>query len=170
MKIRKTEESDITRVMEIYAYARKFMAEHGNPKQWGATNWPPEAVIREDVRTGNGYVCENDEGIVVGAFYYIAGKDIEPCYREIINGKWLDDSPYGVVHRIAVDGSQKGIGSFCLNWAYEQCKHIRIDTHGDNHVMQDCLKKLGFTHCGTVYVEEDNDPRLAFEKVGDTSL
>ena len=26
------------------------------------------------------------------------------------------------------------------------------------------LKKLGFVHCGTIYVEEDNDPRLAFEK------
>ena len=167
MKIRKTEEADIKRVMEIYVHARKFMAEHGNPKQWGATNWAPEKVIREDVRTGNGYVCENDDGEVIGVFYYIAGKDIEPCYREIIDGKWLDDSPYGVVHRIAVDGSQKGIGSFCLNWAYEQCGHIRIDTHGDNYVMQGFLKKLGFTHCGTVYVEEDDDPRLAFEKVGD---
>ena len=26
-------------------------------------------------------------------------------------------------------------------------------------------KKLGFVHCGTIYVREDNDPRLAFEKV-----
>lgn len=165
MIIRKTTEADIGRVMEIYAYARKFMAEHGNPRQWGATNWPPEDVIHEDIRTGNGYVCENDEGRVIGAFYYIAGKDIEPCYREIIDGKWLDDSPYGVVHRIAGDGSEKGIGSFCINWAFDQCGHIRIDTHGDNYVMQGMLKKLGFIHCGTVYVEEDNDPRLAFEKV-----
>lgn len=165
MKIRKTTEADIVRVMEIYAHARRFMAEHGNPRQWGAINWPPEKVIREDIKTGNGYVCENDEGKVIGAFYYISGKDIEPCYKEIINGKWLDDSPYGVVHRIAADGSQKGTGSFCLNWAYDQCGHIRIDTHGDNYVMQGMLKKLGFIHCGTVYVEEDNDPRMAFEKV-----
>ena len=26
-------------------------------------------------------------------------------------------------------------------------------------------KRCGFTHCGTVYVEEDEYPRLAFEKV-----
>ena len=38
------------------------------------------------------------------------------------------------------------------------------DTHGDNIVMQNLLKKLGFNHCGTIYVEEDNYPRLAFEK------
>ncbi|MBQ7614736.1 MAG: hypothetical protein IJU77_06785 [Butyrivibrio sp.] len=35
MKIRKTTDKDLKRVMEIYAYARKFMAEHGNPNQWG---------------------------------------------------------------------------------------------------------------------------------------
>ena len=31
-----------------------------------------------------------------------------------------NDIPYGVVHRIADDGSVKGIGSFCINWAYEK--------------------------------------------------
>ena len=30
--------------------------------------------------------------------------------------------------------------------------------------MQNMLKKLGFVHCGTIYVQEDNDPRLAYEK------
>ncbi len=32
--------------------------------------------------------------------------------------------------------------------------------------MQGLLEKLGFTHCGTIYVEEDDYPRLAYEKVG----
>ena len=41
---------------------------------------------------------------------------------------------------------------------------MRIDTHGDNIDMQSLLKKLGFVHCGTIYVEEDDYPRLAFEK------
>ena len=31
--------------------------------------------------------------------------------------------------------------------------------------MQRLLEKLGFKHCGTIYVEEDNYPRLAFERV-----
>ena len=76
---------------------------------------------------------------VIGTFFYTCGEDIEPTYREITDGAWLDDSPYGVVHRIAGDGSQKGIGVFCINWAFEQC--------------------------GTIYVEEDDYPRLAFEKI-----
>jgi hypothetical protein len=27
------------------------------------------------------------------------------------------------------------------------------------------LKKAGFVHCGTIYVEEDDYPRLAYEKI-----
>ena len=166
MKIRKSTEQDVPRMMEIYAYARKFMAENGNPDQWGRNQWPPEALIHEDIKSGNSYVCVNEEGKVIATFYYIQGKDVEPTYPGITDGKWLDEGPYGVVHRIAGDGSKKGIGEFCLNWAFEQSGgHLRIDTHGDNKVMQGLLKKLGFVHCGTIFVYEDNDPRLAYEKI-----
>ena len=164
MRIRRSEIQDLDRIMEIYAYARKFMAEHGNPNQWGPTQWPPEALLRQDIREGNSYVCLNDAGDVIGTFYFVQGRDIEPTYRQITGGAWLDDSPYGVVHRIAGDGSERGIGAFCINWAFDRCGHLRIDTHGDNAVMQGLLKKLGFAHRGTIYVEEDDDPRLAFEK------
>ena len=164
MKIRKSVESDVEKMMAIYARARAFMAEHGNPRQWGATNWPPEAVIHEDIQKGQSYVCLNDEERIIGTFFFTQGKDVESTYAEIQDGSWLDDSDYGVVHRIASDGSEKGIGTFCINWAYEQCGHLRMDTHGDNLVMQNLLKKLGFVHCGTIHVVEDNDPRLAYEK------
>ena len=30
--------------------------------------------------------------------------------------------------------------------------------------MQGLLRKLGFVPCGTIYVHEDRDPRIAFEK------
>ena len=166
MMIRHSTERDIGRMMEIYACARDFMARHGNPNQWGPTQWPPEALIRRDIRDGHSYVCVDDEGRVIGTFFFIQGKDIEPTYRSITEGAWLDDSAYGVVHRIATDGSARGVGAFCLNWAYGQCGHLRIDTHGDNRVMQNLVKKLGFVHCGTIYVEEDDYPRLAFEKSG----
>ncbi len=48
--------------------------------------------------------------------------------------------------------------------SYNQCGHLRIDTHNDNIVMQNLLPKPGFVHCGTIYVEEDDAPRLAYEK------
>lgn len=167
MRIRKSTENDLGRMQEIYAYARRFMAEHGNPNQWGPTNWPPEALLRQDILSGHSYVCEH-EGRVVGTFYFIQGMDIEPTYARIDDGAWRDEGPYGVVHRIASDGSAKGVGAYCINWAYEQCGHLRIDTHGDNRVMQRLLDKLGFVRCGTIYVREDNDPRVAFEKSENT--
>ena len=164
INVRKSTLQDLPRIMEIYARARIFMAEHGNPDQWGPTCWPPEALIRKDIADGSSYVCVNETGRILGTFFFIHGADVEPTYREITDGAWLDGSPYGVVHRIASDGSEKGVGGFCLDWAYEQCGHLRIDTHGDNTVMQNLLRKLGFIHCGTIYVEEDDAPRLAFEK------
>ena len=164
MRIRHSGLQDLDRIMEIYAFARRFMAEHGNPKQWGPTCWPPESLIRKDIAEGHSYVCLNDAGKVIGTFFFIQGADIEPTYRDITEGAWRDPGPYGVVHRIASDGSERGVGSFCLEWAYGQCGHLRIDTHGDNHIMQNLLKKLHNVHCGTIYVEEDDDPRLAYEK------
>ncbi len=164
MEIRHSTEADFERIMEIYEYARRFMAENGNPNQWGLTNWPPQKLIHDDISSGTSYICVHEKRIV-GTFFFAAGEDIEPTYRHIEDGKWLNDSAYGVVHRLAGDGSVKGIGSFCLEWAYGQCGHLRIDTHGDNIVMQNLLAKMGFIHCGTIYVEEDPFPRLAYEKL-----
>lgn len=164
MNIRKSTGNDLPRMLEIYSYARAFMAEHGNPDQWGPTHWPPRELLCRDIESGCSYVCTNDEGKVIGTFFYKYGKDIEPTYRVITDGAWLDDSPYGVVHRIAGDGSQKGIGAFCIEWAERQSPHMRIDTFRDNIVMQNLLKKLGYVHCGTIYIQEDNYPRMAYEK------
>ena len=188
--IRNTEPEDFARVMEIYAHARDFMAAHGNPRQWGITNWPPESLVRQDIATGRGYVCCTEvpaEAIpaeeangeetadtdapheeIVAVFYFDYGKDIEPTYRTIVEGEWKGNDTFGVVHRIAADSGNplaKGAGSFCINWAFDQCGHLRIDTHGDNVVMQNLLTKLGFERCGTIYVVEDNDPRFAYEKM-----
>lgn len=169
MHIRKSTEQDLSRILEIYARARRFMAENGNPDQWGLTSWPPEALIRQDILSGNSYVCIH-EGEIAGTFFYAYGKDIEPTYRRIRDGSWLDDSPYGVVHRLAGSGAVKGTGAFSIRWALAQCGHLRIDTHGDNHIMQGLLQKLGFVRCGTIYVQEDPFPRLAYERSGSVFL
>ena len=164
MIIRKTTIEDIDAQMKIYEYARKFMADHGNPNQWGPTNWPMRYVIEDDIKSGNSYVILNDDNKVIGTFYYIYGKDIDKTYLNIENGKWEDDSAYGVVHRLAGDGSIKGIGEFALNWAFEKSDHLRVDTHEDNTVMQNLLEKNGFERRGIIHVIEDNYPRIAYEK------
>ncbi len=161
MQIRKTEYADLPRVMEIYAQARQFMVENRNPNQWAARNWPPESLIRQDIASGRSYVCLDAESIA-GVFFFDMGKDIEPTYARI-DGAWLGNEDYGVVHRIA--SVKKGAGSFCIGWALAQCRHLRMDTHADNIPMQNLLQKLGFSRCGIIYVNEDSDPRIAFEKL-----
>ena len=164
MEIRTATIQDLDRIMEIYAMAREFMAQTGNPNQWGPTAWPPESLVRNDIARAKSHVCERG-GRIVGVFFFDCGTDIEPTYAHIEDGAWIGDEHYGVVHRVASDGSVKGVGTACITWALGQCGHLRIDTHGDNIVMQRLLEKLGFTHCGTIYVEEDDFPRMAYEKI-----
>ena len=149
MKIRRATEADLPTMMTIYAAARRFMAEHGNPNQWGPTNWPPESLLRSDIADGASYLCCCGRK-VVGTFVFRIGPDIEPTYREIQGGNWLDHSPYGVVHRLASDGSAKGVGHACIEWAFARCPHLRIDTHPDNLIMQRLLEKTGFKRRSSV--------------------
>ena len=156
MRIRHTQFEDLERVMEIYAAGIAFMRSHGNATQW-VNGYPSEELIREDIEKGISFVCE-DEGEIVAVFALIQGKD--PTYA-YIEGQWLDDKPYGVVHRIASVKPQAG--TFCLNWAYEQCGNLRIDTHAANIPMQNLVAKLGFIYCGIIYVA-DGTPRRAYQK------
>ena len=160
MEIRKTRAAEIDAVMDIYAQARKFMAEHDNPNQW-KTHKPLREHIERDIAEGYHYVCTEDDEII-GVFRF--SKGIDPTYVKIYDGQWLDDSEYAVVHSIASSGKVKGTGSFCLEWAYNQHNNIRIDTHRDNYVMQNLLKKLGYKYCGIIYLA-DGDERLAFQKI-----
>ena len=162
MEIRNTRPEELETVMAIYAAARAFMVDTGNPRQWAARNWPPEELIRQDIARGKSYVCE-DKGEILAVFFYDQGHRIDPCYDHIEDGDWANDEPYGVVHRIAAKAGS-GAGKVCINWAFDRCGHLRIDTHGDNQVMQRTLGKLGFRRRGIIYVKEDTDPRIAFEK------
>ena len=159
MEIRKAKMEELDEIMGIFAYARKFMAEHNNPNQWGTVK-PTREMIEEDIQLERSYVCVAD-GHIVASFFYQEG--VDPTYINIYDGAWLNDKPYAVVHRIASAGTVKGAGSFCLNWAFEQCGNLKIDTHEDNVVMQNTLKKNGFSYCGIIYLE-DGDKRWAYQR------
>ncbi len=159
MEIRKTRPEELDQVMAIYAYARQFMAEHGNANQWGTTK-PARELIERDIENGDSYVCV-EKGELAAVFYY--KEEVDHTYLQIYEGAWRNDLPYGVVHRIAAAGKVKGAGSFCLNWAFEQCGNLKIDTHRDNYVMQNTLKKNGFVYCGIIHLM-DGDERLAYQR------
>ena len=97
---------------------------------------------------------------LIGTFYFAVEE--EPTYRKI-DGAWLNDLPYGVVHRLASDGRSKGLFQACLTFAQDRCTELRVDTHADNKRMRHLLLESGFIPCGTIYVA-DGSPRIAYHK------
>ncbi len=157
--IRRAATTDLPRILEIYAQARRFMEETGNPNQWGKTN-PPQEVLEADIARQRLHVVCREE-VICGVFFFSMEPD--PTYQVIEDGSWLDDSVYGTIHRIASDGSG-GVFGACLDWCLGQCRHLRIDTHRDNLVMQHVVEKHGFSRRGIIYIA-DGTPRIAYERI-----
>ncbi len=160
--IRKTTLEDMARRQEIFDLGRMYQQTHGNPNQW-KPGYPGRETLLQDVEEGTGYVVEVD-GRIVGTFALIYGED--PTYGYIEDGGWLSDAPYAAVHRVASDGSVKGLGNVMLQWCIRQAGHVRIDTHHDNKTMQHVVEKNGFQYCGVIYLE-NGDPRVAYEIMGE---
>lgn len=159
MLIRKATFNDLPQITEIYAAARIFMAENGNKNQWGNI-YPPIDVIENDIKNQKLYLCIEDNHIAC-VFYFAVEAD--PTYSTVYDGAWLNHSPYGVVHRVASSHIVKGAARFCLNWAFDNCGNLKIDTHRDNIPMQKLLSSLGFKYCGIIHLES-GDERLAYQK------
>ncbi len=141
--VEKAEMKDLPRILEIYAYARNFMRETGNPDQW-RNNFPPEALLAEDIKI-----------FVIGA---------DPTYAKIEKGEWLSDTEYGTIHRVAGDGTLHGVLGMIVAFCSRKISHLRIDTHEDNKVMQRAISKNGFQKRGIIYIE-DGSLRIAYERV-----
>ncbi len=159
--IRKSSVEDIPRLLEIFATARNFMAMTGNPHQWEA-DYPSEELLLRDIMDGDSYVCLQ-KGRIVATFVLRAGDD--PTY-DVIDGAWLNARPYATIHRIASSGEVKGIMHTAMLFAMQQHQNIRIDTHHDNTVMQNILRKEGFTYCGIIRCWNGTE-RLAYQHSSD---
>ena len=160
MRIRHSRKDDLGEIMALYASARKFMQSNGNPTQW-INGYPQRELIAREIYEGKSFVCM-DGDVIAAVFSLICGE--EPTYQEIYEGQWMNERPYGTIHRICVGERRKGVAEFCLRWCLEQCGNIRIDTHQDNLPMQNLLKKCGYTYCGWIKIE-DGSKRVAFQKV-----
>ena len=157
--VRKAEEGDMSRISEIYAYARSFMAANGNPTQWG-TDRPPLAQLERDIAAGDLYAIADGKEIH-GVFAFLLGDD--PTYAVIYDGAWHFDKPYGTLHRVAGDGSG-GIFVAAVAFAQQHSGYLRIDTHENNKVMQHVIEKAGFQRCGTI-LTDDGTPRIAYDRL-----
>ncbi len=160
--VRRTSMEDVLRLQEIFAIARRFMAETGNPNQWAA-DYPSEELLRKDIDSGDSFVCLHN-GRIAGTFVLRDGTD--PTYNIIYDGAWLNDRPYATIHRIASSGEVKGIMHLAMQFALQHYDNIRIDTHRDNTVMKNAILKEGFSYCGIIHCWNGSE-RLAYQYTKD---
>ena len=156
-RVRPAEQADMAEILEIYARARQFMAENGNPTQWGQHH-PARELLEEDIRQKRLYAVE-ENGRLCGVFMFRVGDD--PTYTHI-EGSWRSSAPYGVIHRIAGVGG--GVFAAALDYCNGVIHHLRIDTHADNKPMQHVVEKAGFSKRGIIYVA-DGTPRIAYDRI-----
>ena len=150
---------DVRSVVAIYESAKAYMRRSGNMKQW-LNGYPGENEVRKDIADGNLYVGEDSErGAIEFVFAFILG--VDPTYNEI-DGAWLNNEPYGTVHRIASAGRHGGAVERCVEFCLKSVSNIRIDTHSDNAPMLAALGRAGFSRCGVI-ICSDGTPREAFQ-------
>ena len=162
MYVRRSNMEDIPAMMDLYAQARAFMRENGNPNQWDES-YPSRELLEKDIAFGNSYIVEDDEKNLAATFAFIKGE--APTYYGIENGAWLNHEPYGTIHRLAGNTSYHGIASGCIGWCKSQIGNLRADTHEDNKIMQHLLEKNGFVRCGIIHLA-NGAPRIAYQFAG----
>ena len=157
-------------MMELYAQARVFMRENGNPNQWDE-NYPSRELLEKDIAFGPRNLGMSEEEIktaVTHAGNTSTGNSmIRSISRKSENGAWLNHEPYGTIHRLAGNTSYHGIASGCISWCKSQIGNLRADTHEDNKIMQHLLEKNGFVRCGIIHLA-NGAPRIAYQFAGDS--
>lgn len=163
MKLRKAIFSEIAIIWEILQQAIEQRKKDGS-EQW-QNGYPNEETVSDDITNCYGYVV-TDNDVIIAYAAIIFG--VESAYNEI-NGQWLTNGDYVVVHRVATSNAVKGQGVatklFMLleDLAIEQnVFSIKVDTNFDNIPMLKILEKLDYTYCGEIFF--GGAPRKAFEK------
>ena len=166
MQLRKAERSELPAVWAIIQFAIEQRRLDGST-QW-QDGYPNENTLRNDLDKGEAYVLEADGELLLYAAVIF---EPEPAY-EAIEGRWLTEGPYMVLHRVAISpqAKGKGIATAFFQMAEDLCRargipSIKVDTSFDNAPMLRIMDKLGYTYCGQVYFR--GGARRAYEKVID---
>jgi len=163
-KLRKAEIDDRDKIWEIIQQSIE------RRKQDGSTQWqngyPNPGTVESDIAKGFGYVLTVDGEIAVYAALIL---NDEPAYSTI-EGAWLSNGEFVVVHRVAVDGKFAGQGMVKKLFDHIEdftrshgIQSIKVDTNYDNIAMLKILESKGYSYCGEVLLADGM--RKAYEKI-----
>jgi hypothetical protein len=158
MKIELATSKNINRILKIYESAKKFMESQGN-HQWHA-GYPGFKLVKAEIKKKELYVVK-DNDVIVAVFAFTLG--VDHTYLNI-KGKWLNDEPYGTIHRLAKEKEAKGVLKEVVDYCFTKTNNIRIDTKYSNKAMISKLLNLGFKECGIIVLDNGED-RIAYQKV-----
>lgn len=156
--------SNLEEIMVIVKQAQDFIKSQGF-EQW-TNGYPSREQFEKDIDKSSCYIMKND-GIIVGFMTLLFEE--EKAY-DVLEGEWITNLPYGVIHRSAIAESFRGHHAlrFFFEFAQSQAierniESLRIDTHEKNIPMRKSIESFGFVYCGTVSYGP-NQQRVAYEK------
>lgn len=164
IQLRKAEIADRDVIWDILQQAIERRRKDGST-QW-QQGYPNIDTVVSDITKGFGYVLTVDGAIAVYAALIL---NDEPAYSTI-EGAWLSNGEFVVVHRVAVD--EKFAGQGMTKKLFDHIEYftkshgiqsIKVDTNFDNTAMLKILESKGYTYCGEVYLA--GGIRKAFEKI-----
>ncbi|MFV5685857.1 GNAT family N-acetyltransferase [Flavobacterium sp. GB2R13] len=161
---RKAELSEIAPIWEILQQAIQRRKEDGST-QW-QDGYPNPEIVQKDIEKGQGFVLVAGETII--GYSAILIND-EPAYEKI-EGNWLTNGDFVVLHRVAISEKYlgKGLAKMILKYIEDfavsnNIYSVKADTNFDNIAMMKIFEKSGYTYCGEVYFRGSS--RKAYEKV-----
>lgn len=157
-------DKDFPNLWNIILQAKQQLKQQGSD-QW-QKGYPLPETLHHDISMHRGCVLCLAGKIIAYAAVIFTG---EPAY-EHINGTWLSNQNYVVLHRLAVANEYKHQGmakEMILQVERlaiaEKVYAFRVDTHAQNEFMLRLIKSLSFVYCGKIEYEQGE--RLAFEKL-----
>lgn len=165
---RKAEQRDADQIWDILHQAIQRRKQDGS-KQW-QDGYPNPDVIQKDIEKNVGFVLTHGEKIIGYSAVII---NDEPAYAGI-QGEWLTNKDFVVVHRVAISENYlgKGLAAQILKHVEQYAidnsiNSIKVDTNFDNPAMISIFEKSGYVYCGEVYFR--GSARRAYEKVLETT-
>ncbi|WP_374458806.1 N-acetyltransferase family protein [Chryseobacterium taeanense] len=164
IKMRQAETEDRDIIWNILQQAIERRRKDGST-QW-QEGYPNLNTVETDIENGFGYVMTVDGEIAVYAALIL---NDEPAYDNI-DGAWLSNGEFVVVHRVAVDEKFAGQGMVKKLFDHIEeftrshgIRSVKVDTNFDNVAMLKILESKEYTYCGEVFLA--GGMRKAFEKI-----
>lgn len=170
--VRKGEFKDLLGIISVIDDAKELFRLNSS-NQWQDTDgYPNDKAFIKDFAENEVLVCTDGE-LIIGVL--VVSFQAEECYKNIVQGEWLNNNPYAVIHRLAVKKEyyHKGVAKQLLDKAeYLILKKgiydIKVDTHEQNIAVQHLLESFDYIYTGVIYLlrpDVVDKRRLAYHKI-----